>query len=83
MSLIGNIAGIPLYTTLQEALVWGAANGLSGYHRHNLQGQQGYMGGATHSQAVDIDNPSVNMSLSPNITTPPTAPSSSEDEAAY
>ena len=51
MSLIGNIAGVPLFTTVQEALAWASANGLSGYHIHNLNGQQGYMGGINHQQA--------------------------------
>tara|TARA_R110000823_G_scaffold298227_1_gene418517 strand:- start:129 stop:350 length:222 start_codon:yes stop_codon:yes gene_type:complete len=54
MSLIGNIAGVPLFTTIQEALNWAAANGLSGYHQHTLQGQQGYMGGANHQQATGM-----------------------------
>ena len=51
MSIIGNIAGVPLFTTVQEALAWASANGLSGYHIHNLNGQQGYMGGINHQQA--------------------------------
>jgi uncharacterized membrane protein YgcG len=52
MSIITNINGIPLFTTIQEAIAWGNANGLSGYHAHNYQGQQGYMGGSTHNQAT-------------------------------
>jgi len=54
MSVIGNIAGIPLFTTIQEALAWAASKGLSGYHAHNLQGQRGYMGGANHLQATGM-----------------------------
>ena len=54
MSLISNIAGVPLFTTIQEALAWAAVNGLSGYHVHNLQGQTGYMGGANHQQATGM-----------------------------
>jgi len=54
MSLIGYIAGVPLFTTIQEALAWAAANGLSGYHQHNLNGQQGYMGGVNHQQATGM-----------------------------
>jgi len=54
MSVIGNIAGIPLFTTIQEALAWAAANGLSGYHTHSLQGQTGFMGGANHQQATGM-----------------------------
>jgi len=54
MSLIGNIAGIPLFTTIQEAEAWALASGLSGYHTHNLQGIQGYMGGINHQQATGM-----------------------------
>tara|TARA_R110001632_G_scaffold144450_1_gene260978 strand:+ start:345 stop:563 length:219 start_codon:yes stop_codon:yes gene_type:complete len=54
MSLIGNIASVPLFTTIQEALDWALANNLSGYHVHNLNGQQGYMGGTNHQQATGM-----------------------------
>mgnify|MGYP003637836948 CR=1 FL=1 len=54
MSVIGSIAGVPLFGTVQEALAWAAANGLRGYHTHNLQGQVGYMGGANHQQATGM-----------------------------
>ena len=53
MAVLTTIDGIPLYSTIQEALDYAAANGLSGYHTHTYQGQIGYMGGATHDQAVD------------------------------
>ena len=51
MSLLTNINGVPLFSTIQEALNWGASYGLSGYHTHQYQGQTGYMGGTTHGQA--------------------------------
>ena len=54
MSLITNIAGVPLFSTVQEALNWATANGLNGYHIHNWQGQTGYMGGANHLQATGM-----------------------------
>jgi len=54
MSVIGNIAGVPLFTTIQEALDWASANGLGGYHTHNLNGRQGYMGGMNHQQATGM-----------------------------
>ena len=54
MSVIGNIAGVPLFSTVQEALAWASANGLSGYHTHNLQGVMGYMGGTSHQQATGM-----------------------------
>tara|TARA_R110002012_G_scaffold9754_5_gene45323 strand:- start:1060 stop:1311 length:252 start_codon:yes stop_codon:yes gene_type:complete len=51
MSLLTTINGIPLYSTLAEALSYANANGLTGFHTHSYQGQTGYMGGATHGQA--------------------------------
>ena len=54
MSILTTIAGVPLFTTIQEALTWAAANGLSGYHTHNFQNQVGYMGGTSHIQATGM-----------------------------
>ena len=50
MALITSISGVPLYSSIQEALNWAAARGLNGYHTHTFQGKLGYMGGATHSE---------------------------------
>jgi len=52
MSVLTSIAGIPLYSTIGEAVAWARANGLSGYHTHGWQGQTGYMGGANHAAAT-------------------------------
>jgi len=71
MSVIGNIAGVPLFTTVQEALAWASASGLSGYHIHNLNGQQGYMGGANHQQATGMP---LNTNAPPPTSPPPTSP---------
>jgi hypothetical protein len=51
MAILTTISGVPLFSTIEEALAWGSSRGLSGYHIHNFQGQVGYMGGATHQQA--------------------------------
>ena len=72
MSIIGNIAGVPLFTTTQEALDWASARGLSGYHIHNLNGQQGYMGGMNHQQASGMP-----LNTNAPATTPNTTPNSS------
>tara|TARA_R110000823_G_C15916403_1_gene498268 strand:+ start:1679 stop:1966 length:288 start_codon:yes stop_codon:yes gene_type:complete len=56
MSILTTISGIPLYSTRQEALAWGAENRLSGYHIHKFQGQTGYMGGTSHSNATGISS---------------------------
>ena len=53
MARVGVIDGIPVFTTIQEALAWAAQNGLSGYHKHSY----GYMGGISHSQAVNSNRP--------------------------
>ena len=52
MAIITTMNGVPLFDNIGEALVYGAARGLSGYHTHIFQGQLGYMGGATHAQAT-------------------------------
>ena len=53
MARVGIIDGIPVFTTIQEALAWAAQNGLSGYHKHSY----GYMGGTSHSKAVNSNKP--------------------------
>ena len=63
MALLTTIAGVPLYTTIQEAIAWARGNRLSGYHTHGWQGQTGYMGGSNHSIAV--------QSLTPTLTPTP------------
>ena len=73
MSVIGNIAGVPLFTTIQEALNWASARGLNGYHTHSLQGQTGFMGGANHQQATGMPI-NTNSPQAPN--TPPSGSSS-------
>ena len=65
MAVLTTIDGVPLYTTVQEALNWATAHGCSGYHVHNYQGQAGYMGCATHANTPSIAQ-----------NTPPSTPSS-------
>ena len=57
MSVLTTIAGVPLYSTIQEATAWARANGLSGFHTHGWQGQTGYMGGSSHSAATQTITP--------------------------
>ena len=52
MAILTLIDGIPLYSTVEEALAYAATEGLTGYHTHVHQGQVGYMGGATHGAAA-------------------------------
>ena len=57
MAVLTTIAGIPLFSTAQEAAAWARANRLSGYHTHGWQGQTGYMGGSSHSAAIQTMSP--------------------------
>ena len=52
MAVITLIDGVPLYTTIQEALDWADSRGLTDHHSHTYQGTVGYMGGANHAQAL-------------------------------
>ena len=76
MPVITVISGIPLFTTIQEALDWAAANGLSGYHTHFVGGQQGYMGGSNHASATRSGNGGA-AQIRPNISGASSASSSS------
>ena len=51
MAVLTTIAGVPLFTTVREALNWADLNNCSGYHTHSHQGQQGFMGCTNHLQA--------------------------------
>jgi len=65
MAILTTIAGVPLFSTVQEALNWASSRGLSGYHTHGHQGQVGYMGGANHLEATG-------MPVNSNAPPPPT-----------
>ena len=54
MAILTTIGGVPLFTTIGEALAWARSRGLNGYHIHNWQGQRGYMGGVSHMQAAGM-----------------------------
>ena len=73
MALLTSIDGVPVYSTVAEALAYAAANNLVGYHTHNVQGQIGYMGGATHTQAA---TPSSGFNPNNQTNTPPATSSS-------
>ena len=68
MAVLTTIDGIPLYTTLEEAIYWASLNGLEGYHTHQYQGQTGYMGGVNHGNVIGQN---VSQQQTP---TPPVAP---------
>jgi hypothetical protein len=51
------IDGIPLYSTVEEALQWGNSRMLTGFHTHVYEGQTGYMGGSNHFTATNTSRP--------------------------
>ena len=50
--ILTTVDGIPLYSTIQEAVQWASSRGLTGYHTHIYQGQTGYMGGSSHNSVA-------------------------------
>ena len=57
MPILTYIDGIPLYTTKDEAISWGAQKNpkIFGYHTHEHNGTIGYMAGYTHSTNIVKD----------------------------
>ena len=51
MALLTRINGIPLFSTVNEALAYAEAEGLQGYHTHRYKNIVGYMGGVTHEKS--------------------------------
>ena len=66
MAFLTNISGIPLYSTVSEALKYASENGLKGYHTHRYKNRIGYMGGYTH--ATSISNQTVTSQPSQQVT---------------
>tara|TARA_R100000458_G_C8084754_1_gene117973 strand:- start:249 stop:500 length:252 start_codon:yes stop_codon:yes gene_type:complete len=56
MSVLTTIDGVPLFSSISEAVNWASQRGLSGYHTHMYQGQTGYMGGSTHNTVTNTGN---------------------------
>ena len=81
MAILTTIAGIPLFSTVEEALNWASENGLTGFHTHSHQGVQGYMGGANHLEATGMPL-NTNAPLPPQ-TTPTTNTNTSGGVSSY
>ncbi len=56
MAELTRIDGVPVYSTLAEALAYGVSNGLTGYHTHEVNGVTGYMAGSSHQQATSAND---------------------------
>ena len=50
MSLLTLIDQVPLYSTIEEALIWGTQYNITGYHTHVYNGVTGYMPGQNHEE---------------------------------
>ena len=64
MSLLTYISGVPLFSTISEALDWGANRNLTDYHTHIYNGETGYMGGSTHPNANTSNQTTTNNNTS-------------------
>jgi len=54
MAFVKNIDGIPVYSTISEAISWGRTNlNLNGYHIHMHNGNKTYMGGLNHEVILE------------------------------
>ena len=65
MSLITSIDGVPLYTTIAEAELWGSQYNLTGHHTHVINGQVTYMGGIDHATIINAMQQGVQNTLTP------------------
>ena len=50
MSLLTLIDQVPLYSTIEEALIWGTQYNITGFHTHVYNGVTGYMPGENHEE---------------------------------
>jgi hypothetical protein len=70
MAILTKIGGIPLFTSVGEALAWAKANFMQGYHTHTYRGKVGYMGGKTHSRAINQRYNNINQTTTSQIVVP-------------
>jgi hypothetical protein len=91
MSFVTNIDGVPVYTTIAEAELWGSQYNLTGYHTHVINGQVTYMGGIDHATIIAAMNqgpvntitPQQVQNVQPNIITSMTTSGSSGGGGGY
>jgi hypothetical protein len=75
--ILTTIDGIPLYSTIAEALQWAQSRNLNGYHTHTYLGTVGYMGGFSHNTATVANITTLSGSSQNTITS--SSPSSSSN----
>ena len=64
MSYLGKIDSMPLYSTVEEALLYGKQYNITTYHTHTLNGQLGYMAGS-HDTLQSIIDQGIQVFLTP------------------
>jgi len=65
MSYLTKIDNVPLYSTIEEALLWAKQYELEGYHAHRFRGRLGYMGGENHEQITAALEEGIKVFLTP------------------
>jgi len=65
MSLLTLINNIPLYSTIEEALIWGTQYNIEGYHTHTYNSILGYMPGETHEEIIAKVSEGIQTFLTP------------------
>ena len=65
MSLLTLINNIPLYSTIEEALIWGTQYNIEGYHTHTYNSILGYMPGETHEEIITQVSQGIQNFLTP------------------
>ena len=70
---ITTVDGIPVFSTVEQAIEWGLQFGLTNYHTHTWYGpvevQVGYMAGANHSEATAAVSGGISVSSTPSTPT--------------
>tara|TARA_R100000734_G_C3240514_1_gene45325 strand:- start:56 stop:493 length:438 start_codon:yes stop_codon:yes gene_type:complete len=65
MSLLTLINNIPLYSTIEEANIWGSQYNMTGYHTHIHNSITGYMPGETHEEIITQVSQGIQNFLTP------------------
>tara|TARA_Y100001963_G_C6680890_1_gene399792 strand:- start:103 stop:498 length:396 start_codon:yes stop_codon:yes gene_type:complete len=75
MAILTKIDGVPLFSTIQEALASAFLNKITGYHTHTYKNRIGYMAGTDHSQVTGRVSPAISsVSRAVQAPIPTTAP---------
>ena len=72
MATLTYIDGIPLYSTVSEALDWAKSNNIIGYHTHKYKNIIGYMGGNSHGNISSTTSTTSSINTTQQLTSTPT-----------